>query len=202
MSRVIISVVVLFSLFPTWCCLASLSKQIGHRFAMILFSDLVEQAWQACGPFVVEQVMPMPMVIFASKHWRRSRRLGKKIRLVLCAINILRGPVAGAHRPHFFRLTVTIYCMLGKLSTMVAYCIISVYVHVVRPSFASSVQLLSINLWLPQGAINTPILGLHIEATKQVFRSNYWIFISKSSGLLSRLPRHCIDNSFWIALWL
>ena len=44
MSRVIISVVVLFSLFPTWCCLASLSKQIGHLFAMILFSDLVEQA--------------------------------------------------------------------------------------------------------------------------------------------------------------
>ena len=33
-----------FSLFTTWCCLASLSKQIGHRFAMILFSDLVEQA--------------------------------------------------------------------------------------------------------------------------------------------------------------
>ena len=68
--------------------------------------------------------------------------------------------------------------MLGKLSTMVAYRIIPVYVHVVRPSFAFSVQLLSIDLWLPQGAINTPILGLHMEATKQVFRSKYIIFTS------------------------
>ena len=59
---------------------------------------------------------------------------------------------------------------------MVGYSIIPVYVHVVRPRFASSVQLLSISLWLPQGAINIPLLGLHMEATKQIFRSDLYNF--------------------------
>ena len=49
--------------------------------------------------------------------------------------------------------------MLEKVSTMVAYRIIPMYVHVVRQSFASSVQLLNINLWLPHAAIKPPSLA-------------------------------------------
>ena len=41
---------------------------------------------------------------------------------------------------------------------------------------ASIVQLWSINPWLPQGAINIPLLGLHMEATKQIFRSDLYNF--------------------------
>ena len=47
--------------------------------------DLVEQAWKASEPFVVEPAHAdvHPQVIFSSKHWRRSRRLGKNCRLAL-----------------------------------------------------------------------------------------------------------------------
>ena len=50
----------------------------------------MEQAWKAYEPFVVKPAFAdvHPQVIFSSKHWRRSRRLGKKCRLVLFAINI------------------------------------------------------------------------------------------------------------------
>ena len=37
-------------------------------------------------------------------------------------------------------------------------------------------QLWGIDLWLPQGAINIPPLGLHMEATKQIFRSYLYNF--------------------------
>ena len=65
-------------------CLAGRLPHVEHS------GDLVEQAGQACEPFVVEQAYAdaHPQVIFSSKHWRRSRRLCKTCRSVMCAINM------------------------------------------------------------------------------------------------------------------
>ena len=99
-------------------------------------------------------------------------------RFALClARSTLCEASCGSPPPHFLRSTVIMYGMLVKLSTMVGYSIIPVYVRaccqtkVVHPACSYEALIFGFHRELL-----ISLLGLHMEATEQFFRSDLYNF--------------------------
>ena len=127
-----------------------------------------------------------------------SRRLGKKIRLVPCAINFVRGqlreptaPLLKVDSNHVWHAWQVEHNGWIQHNSSVRVCC---HTKVVHPACSYEALIFGFHREL----LISPSLASTWRPLNKFFDPSYTISVSKSSGLLSRLPRHCIDNSFWI----
>jgi hypothetical protein len=127
-----------------------------------------------------------------------SRRLGKKIRLVPCAINFVRGqlreptaPLLKVDSNHVWHAWQVEHNGWIQHNSSVRVCCQTKVVH---PACSYEALIFGFHREL----LISPSLASTWRPLNKFFDPIYTISVSKSSGLLSRLPRLCIDNSFLI----